>query len=228
MANPGFFSYEVYAAPVMFEDERFLPAVGALVRDYLDRPRAAVISRLGDRTLSGVSNGSVVFNDPRWYAGRMVAPDSKHRRNKVANIKRELRDTGVLDECADSVFDVAIDVVKAVEIASTTGLSKTLIVAKQSDEIARADDHLTSLPAYTDRIIDTINRGLARHTSLRDYPFNALGNSVPIASLGMVSVSREGSVDGLVRNIAELVEEPLKASVAVGERGFTTALKVVD
>ncbi len=217
--------YEAYA-PVFYEDDKFIPQVTALVREYYDKDesKAAVVSRLDGRLISAVSNSAIVFDDPRYYAGRLIAPNSSHNRTKIARIHSSIRKAGLLDKYSGGIFGLKLDSVQATEIESTTGRKKTLIVAEQS-QILGSDDG-SELREYINEVVGAVNNGIQNRASLEPYEFNSLSNLIPIVSLGSLAVGSEESLRRLTNNINELVSNPLLATVII-EDGLTTTQKLV-
>lgn len=217
--------FEAYA-PVFFDDSDFIPQVTALVRRYYDndKSKAAVVSRLDGRMISAVSNSAVVFDDPRYYVGRLIAPVSSRNPNKIARIRDSIKKAGLLGKFSGNVFGIKLDNVVATQIDSTSGRKKTLIVAEQSEILTpEAPD---GIRGYVDEVVTAVNDAMQNRNTLQPYEFNSLSNYVPIVSLGTLAVGGDDELRQLTSNINELLSNPLNASVIIDE-GLTTTLKQV-
>ncbi len=219
--------FETYA-PVHFDgEEDFFGRVTALVRDHLDDNRSSggVVTRTSDRLIAGVSNRAQVFNEGRYYFGRLLVPNVTHNSRKLDQIRDQLLEPdGAYTKFAGALMELTIDKISTVEIGTAAGRN-TLIVAgnsRQLDPDIKVVDN--SLAEYTDVVVDATNNLVRRRQSMEGASFNTLNGCMPIASLGNVATTGIDT-ELLVKNIGELVEDPLETFVEIPQDGLVTVLK---
>lgn len=218
---PRSVTFETYT-PALIADSEFLPAVTTLVRDHLDVEHVkGVVTRRNDRLIPLVSNNTIVFPDPRYYFGRLIAPAGKHNPSKLADIRNQLENEGVYGQYSGKLLDMLIGEIDTTEIVTGNGL-KTLLVAKTV--IDECTKHGSELADYTNEVVSATNNKLHRRPTLRDETFDTLKGTVPLASLGATATT-EIDINQLVRNMNELVGgEPIHGLAEMPEDGLTTRL----
>ncbi len=221
---PKTVTFEAYA-PALYGDPEFIPRVTTLVRDHLDEngSESVVISRTSDtdRLIPVVTNRAVVFQDPRYYFGHLCTSDVLHNSRKLSDIRDATVESGLYEKFAGEVLNIALDTISSREVETSTG-KKTLLVATASGKHIDSNANNT-LQEYTEEIVGSTNSHLARRKSLMGVEFNSLTGTIPIVSLGFVALENV-DMGLLIKNIEELVEEPMPSLVAVPNDGLVTKL----